>query len=79
MLRERLKELARIRRRFGYRRLHVFLRREGHWSRGKVGDGPCDGARLDSRITPAIRHFLIGYSIGSPATFPREAGQVCGK
>lgn len=29
-LRERLKELAKARRRFGYRRLHVFLRREGH-------------------------------------------------
>ena len=29
-LRERLKELAKVRRRFGYRRLHVFLRREGH-------------------------------------------------
>ena len=29
-LRERLRELARVRRRFGYRRLHVFLRREGH-------------------------------------------------
>ena len=30
VLRERLKELARVRRRFGYRRLHVFLRREGY-------------------------------------------------
>ena len=30
VLRERLKELAGLRRRFGYRRLHVFLRREGH-------------------------------------------------
>ncbi len=30
VLRERLKELAGVRRRFGYRRLHVFLRREGH-------------------------------------------------
>jgi putative transposase len=30
VLRERLKELAEARRRFGYRRLHVFLRREGH-------------------------------------------------
>ncbi len=30
VLRERLKELARVRRRFGSRRLHVFLRREGH-------------------------------------------------
>lgn len=30
VLRERLKELARVRRRFGYRRLYVFLRREGH-------------------------------------------------
>jgi hypothetical protein len=30
LLRERLKELAKVRRRFGYRRLHVFLRREGH-------------------------------------------------
>ena len=30
VLRERLKELAGMRRRFGYRRLHVFLRREGH-------------------------------------------------
>ncbi|PJI40847.1 MAG: hypothetical protein CTR54_17605 [Rhizobium sp.] len=29
-LRERLKELARARRRFGCRRLQVFLRREGH-------------------------------------------------
>ena len=29
VLRERLKELAKARRRFGYRRLHVFLRREG--------------------------------------------------
>ena len=28
VLRERLKELARVRRRFGYRQLHVFLRRE---------------------------------------------------
>ena len=27
---ERLTELARVRRRFGYWRLHVFLRREGH-------------------------------------------------
>lgn len=30
MLREQLKELAKARRRFGYHRLHVFLRREGH-------------------------------------------------
>jgi putative transposase len=30
VLRERLKELAKVRRRFGYRRLHVFLQREGH-------------------------------------------------
>ena len=30
VLRDRLKELAEVRRRFGYRRLHVFLRREGH-------------------------------------------------
>ena len=29
-LRERLKALANERRRFGYRRLHVLLRREGH-------------------------------------------------
>lgn len=29
VLRERLKELARVRRRFGYLRLHVFLRRRG--------------------------------------------------
>jgi putative transposase len=29
-LRERLKALAQQRRRFGYRRLHVLLRREGH-------------------------------------------------
>lgn len=29
-LRERMKELAHKRRRFGYRRLHVLLRREGH-------------------------------------------------
>ena len=30
VLRERLKDLAKARRRFGYRRLHVLLRREGH-------------------------------------------------
>jgi putative transposase len=30
VLRERLKDLARVRRRFGYRRLQVFLRREDH-------------------------------------------------
>lgn len=30
MLRKRLKELAKARRRFGYRQLQVFLRREGH-------------------------------------------------
>ena len=30
ILRERLKDLAHERRRFGYRRLHVLLRREGH-------------------------------------------------
>lgn len=30
VLRDRLNALARERRRFGYRRLHVFLRREGH-------------------------------------------------
>ncbi|MDB5657629.1 MAG: family transposase [Cypionkella sp.] len=29
VLRDQLKELAKARRRFGYRRLHVFLRREG--------------------------------------------------
>jgi putative transposase len=29
-LRERMKALAHERRRFGYRRLHVLLRREGH-------------------------------------------------
>ncbi len=28
---ERLKELAKARRRFGYRRLHVFLQCEGHY------------------------------------------------
>ncbi len=30
-LRERLKAMAAERRRFGYRRLHVLLRREGTW------------------------------------------------
>ncbi len=30
-LRERMKALAHERRRFGYRRLHVLLRREGHF------------------------------------------------
>ena len=30
LLRERLRALAQERRRFGYRRLHVLLRREGH-------------------------------------------------
>jgi putative transposase len=32
-LRERMKAIAHKRRRFGYRRLHVLLRREGHTSR----------------------------------------------
>jgi putative transposase len=30
VLRDRLKELTKLRRRFGYRRLHVSLRREGY-------------------------------------------------
>jgi putative transposase len=30
VMQERLKDLAKVRRRFGYRRLHVFLRREGY-------------------------------------------------
>ena len=32
-VRDRLKSLALERRRFGYRRLHVLLRRDGHWKR----------------------------------------------
>src|ERR1700726_2450350 len=36
-LRERLKALAQERRRFGYRRLHVLLRREGHTFNRKRG------------------------------------------
>jgi len=30
LLRERMKAIAHERRRFGYRRLHILLRREGH-------------------------------------------------
>jgi len=33
-LRDRLRELARVRMRYGYRRLHVLLRREG-WPMGR--------------------------------------------
>jgi len=48
VLRERLKALAQERRRFGYRRLHVLLRREGH-AINKAGTaalprGAADGA-----------------------------------
>ena len=45
---------------------------DGLWSRGKVGDGPCDGARLDNRITPAICHRLI---IKRVARLPRFLAQ----
>lgn len=37
VLRERLKALAQERRRFGYRRLHVLLRREGRARRATAG------------------------------------------
>ena len=38
-LRERLRVLATERRRFGYRRLHVLLRREATWSTGSGFSG----------------------------------------
>lgn len=52
LLRERLEELARVRCRFGYPRLHAFLRREGH------------GRSLDSdiiavRVTPDLRTAVV--------------------
>ena len=43
-LRERLKALAQERRRFGYRRLHVLLRREGH----AVNTSGCNGSTARS-------------------------------
>ena len=49
VLREWLKELARVRRRFGYRRLHVFLRREGHEVNHKRLFRICRGERLHVR------------------------------
>jgi hypothetical protein len=43
-LRERLKALAQEHRRFGYRRLHVLLRREGH----AVNRKRCSGSTVRS-------------------------------
>lgn len=48
MLRDRLKELARVRRRFGYRRLHLLLRRKG-WSVNRILRGPWPRR---SRVSP---------------------------
>lgn len=45
VLRERLKALAQERRRFGYRRLHVLLRREGHAVNKGVPQGLLHGRR----------------------------------
>jgi putative transposase len=49
VLRERLKALAQERRRFGYRRLHVLLRREGHAVNGKRVQRLCREERLTVR------------------------------
>ena len=59
VLRERLKELAKARRRFGYRRLHVFLRREGHevsraYSMGPAASQGVARARLISQAAGAV-------------------------
>ena len=51
-LRERLKALAEERRRFGYRRLHVLLRREGHAVNNKH---PAPISREAPDRTPARR------------------------
>src|SRR2546428_8198155 len=58
-LRQRLRELAEERRRFGYRRLHVFLRREGGTVNHKRayrlsrGDGLAGRRRGRKRGAPA--------------------------
>ncbi len=44
-----LRELARVRRRLGYRRLHVFLRREGHEVNHKRLSRICREERLHVR------------------------------
>lgn len=46
-LRARLRELASERRRFGYRRLHILLRREGvEWSDPHFAGHPATGSEL---------------------------------
>ncbi|MBB4539305.1 transposase InsO family protein [Rhizobium etli] len=61
-LRDRMKALAHERRRFGYRRLHVLLRREGHLvnhkrlfrlSRGKAGRAQARRPQASDRHTSA--------------------------
>jgi transposase InsO family protein len=49
VLRQRLRELAHQRRRFGYRRLHVLLRREGQLINRKHGYRPYREERLTVR------------------------------
>src|SRR5207248_1173575 len=63
-LRERLKALAQQRRRFGYRRLHVLLRREGHVGK-KV-------------VTPAARREATTYLRQTFELSERRACQVIG-
>jgi putative transposase len=59
VLRERLKALAQERRRFGYRRLHVLLRREGQVVNRKRVQRIYREERLAARGVPA-REFTVG-------------------
>ncbi len=72
MLRERLKELARVRRQFGNRRLHVFLRREGHVVNHKRLFRICREERLHVRRRGG-RKRTIGTR--APMTLPLKPNQ----
>ena len=63
-LRERMKALAHERRRFGYRRLHVLLRREGHLVNHKrlFRNPPAQAVCLDLVISSKSMAYVMRYT-----------------
>ena len=72
VLRTRLKTLAQERRRFGYRRLHVLLRREGHAVNKKRVQRICREEKLTARRRGG-RKRAIGTR--APLDVPRQSNE----
>ena len=80
-LRARLRELADQRRRFGYRRLHVLLRQEGHGlmiSRPPAHEIPDSPAKKVIKLLRALETYVAGHAsmIIDYATARKQSGPI---